>query len=143
MQAQNPNVIADYFIYVFPTFAALAPAGAQTQQVQIQADSDFEVQQIAVHPDIAAAAYLWNTRPLPNVTAILTDTGSGRQLMNGGVPLSAFMGIGEQPAWLPQFKTFQRNATIALQLTNFDAAVTYNLRVSLIGRKIFQLGPDA
>lgn len=133
------NIIVDFFSYVFPTFT-IAAGGNQTQQVQIQADSDFELLQLMYHADIAAAAFVWNTRPIPNVTAVITDTGSGRQLMNGAVPLTAIAGIAEQPAWLPQTKLFQRNATVALLLTNFDAAVAYNLRVTMVGRKIFQLG---
>lgn len=134
------NFVTDWFSYVFPTFAALAPAANATQQVNIQADSDFEVLQIAYHADIAAAAFVYNTRPIPNITALMTDTGSGRQLMSAAIPITAIMGIAEHPYWLPQSKIFQRNATIALQLTNFDAAATYNVRVSLIGRKIYELG---
>lgn len=136
----EPNkTISDFFCYFFPAFA-IAPAAQQTQQVQIQADSDFELLQLMYHADIAAAAFVWNTRPIPNVTALITDTGSGRQLMSAAVPLTAIAGIAEQPAWLPQTKIFQRNAAVSLQLTNFDAAVTYNLRVTMVGRKIFQLG---
>jgi hypothetical protein len=139
MEQNQPNIVVDYFVYVFPTFT-IAPAGVSvTQQVQIQADSDFELLQLMYAADIALAAYVWNTRPIPNISAVITDTGSGRQLMNGAVPLTAIAGIAEQPAWLPQTKVFQRNATVALQLTNFDAAVTYNVRVSMVGRKIFQL----
>lgn len=137
---ERPNVVLDYFSYVFPTFTGLAPLGVSaTQQVQIQADSDFELLQLMYAADIALAAYVWNTRPIPNISAVITDTGSGRQLMNGSVPLTAIAGIAEQPAWLPQTKIFQRNATVSLQLTNFDAAVTYNVRVTMVGRKIFQL----
>lgn len=139
MNNENPNVIVDLFSYVFPTFA-VAPAANQQQQVLIQADSDFECLQLMFHADIAAAAFLWNTRPLPNVTLLLTDSGSGRQLMNAAVPLSALAGIAEQPAWLPQTKIFQRNATVVALITNFDVAVTYNIRLTMVGRKIFQLG---
>ena len=139
MEPRQDNIIVDLFSYVFPTFT-IAPAGvAVTQQIQIQADSDFELLQLMYAADIALAAYVWNTRPIPNITAIMTDTGSGRQLMNGAVPLTAIAGIAEQPAWLPQTKVFQRNASVSLQLTNFDAAVTYNVRVTMVGRKIFQI----
>ena len=139
MEPRKNSIVVDCFSYVFPTFT-IAPLGvSQTLQVQIQADSDFELLQLMYAADIALAAYVWNTRPIPNISAIITDTGSGRQLMNGAVPLSAIAGIAEQPAWLPQTKIFQRNATVALQLTNFDAAVTYNVRVTMVGRKIFQV----
>lgn len=140
MEPQNPTVIVDYFVYKFAQFN-IAPAANQTQQVNIQSDSDFEIQQIAYHATIAAAAFTYTTRPIPNVSGILTDTGSGRQLMNAAVPLPSFASglCGENPAFLPTFKTFQRNSTIALQLFNFDAAVTYLIDVSLIGRKLFQV----
>lgn len=136
---EKPNLVSDVFFYVLPTFAALAPAGNATQSVNIQADSAFECVAIAFHADIAAAAFLYNTRPIPNVTLILQDTGSGRNLMNGAVPLSALVGVAEHPGYLPQPKTFNPNATIQATLTNFDAAVTYNIRLTLIGRKIFNL----
>lgn len=134
----KPEFVSDVFSYVFPTFT-IAPAANQTQQVVIQADSAFECFSIAFHADIAVAAFVWNTRPIPNVTLILQDTGSGRNLMNGAVPLSAIAGIAEQPAYLPQPKTFNPLAAIQATLTNFDAAVTYNIRLTLNGRKIYNL----
>lgn len=137
---EQAQTIVDFFVYVFPEFT-IANGANQTQQLTIQADSDFEVQQIAYHATIADAAYLYNTRPIPNVTAILTDTGSGRQLMSAAAPLPSFAsGLnGELPGFLPTFKTFQRNSAIQLQLFNFDAAASYILTVSLIGRKIFHV----
>ncbi len=138
---QGVEQVVDYFIYTFPQFN-IAAAANQTQQVNIQSDSDFEIQQIAYHATIAAAAFTFTTRPIPNVSGILTDTGSGRQLMNGAVPLPSFAsGLnGENPGFAPTFKTFQKNSTIALQLFNFDAAITYLINVSLIGRKIYAVG---
>lgn len=133
-----PGAQFDYFGYVFPTFAAIAVGGNATQQVTIQADSDFEIRRIQYHADIAAAAFVANTRPIPNYTIQLTDSGAGRNLFNIPAPLDSIATFGEQPVDLPWPKIISRNSTLLCQLTNFDAAVaTYTVRIVLLGRKIF------
>jgi hypothetical protein len=137
-------VIFDWFSYVFPTFAAIAALSAATpqQQIQIQNDSDFELRWITYHMDNAAAAFNQGNAPLANITALIVDSGAGRQLMNAAVPLGAIATPETvQPRPLPWPKTFTRNSTITLALTNFDAAATPNIRVTLHGRKIFSLTP--
>ena len=131
----------DWFTYVFPTFAAIGVGAANQQQLIIQNDSDFECRRIVFHMDLAAAAYTTSTQPMPNVTALIVDSGSGRQLMSAAVPLASIATLeGQPPVDLPWPKIFIRNSTISLTLTNFDAAVaTANFRVSLQGRKIFPL----
>ncbi len=138
----NPNFIYDAFSYVFPVFSGIAVGASQTQTLQIGADSDFEVLQMQYHMTIAQAAFVDSTRPIPNLLILLTDTGSGRQLMNNPVPLASIAGTGVQPYFLPVTKVFARSAAIQATLTNFDAAVTtaYNY-ITLVGRKIYQLGP--
>lgn len=137
-------VIFDWFTYVFPTFAAIAAVSAATpqQQIQIQNDSDFELRWITYHMDVAAAAFNQGNAPLPNITALIVDSGSGRQLMNNPVPLGNIAtSDAVQPRPLPWPKTFTRNSVITLSLTNFDAAATPNIRVCFHGRKIFSLAP--
>lgn len=136
--------ISDMFSYVFPVFSGIAVAASQTQSLQISADSDFEVLQMAYHMTVAQAAFTDSTRPVPNMSIMLLDTGSGRNLMNNPVPLASIAGTGVNPYFLPVTKTFARNAQIQATLTNFDAAVaTAYVYITLVGRKIYQLGPVA
>lgn len=132
------DVIAkDFFIYDVD-FLALAPGTSNTQAVNIQADSDFVVQKLAFHANVANAGQTANTRVIPLCTVLIVDTGSGRQLMNQAVDLSTFFGTGENPFILPQPKVFVARTNISIQLANYDAAQTYNVRLSLIGIKLFR-----
>lgn len=128
----------DFYVYV-ATFSGLAAAASANGTIQIEADADFMLQKLAYEADIAAAAFTASTRPVPNVNIQITDTGSGRQLMNNPVPIPSFFGTGELPFILPNPRKFTKQTTIALAVTNFDAAVTYNLRLSFIGYKIYEL----
>jgi hypothetical protein len=136
-----PGAAFDFFGYTFPTFTAIAAAGGtQSQQLTIQADSDFEIRRIVYQADLAAAAYVVNAAPVPNYTIQLTDTGAGRNLFNNPAPLSAVAQMGNfvPPVDLPWPKIVARNSTLLCQLTNFDAAAaTYNVRILLLGRKIY------
>lgn len=92
------------------------------------------------HLDAAAAQGASNTLAIPNITALLNDSGSGRNLMNAALPLPMIASPdgNHTPAEFPWPKIFTRNSTISLTLTNYDAAVaTNNIRVALYGRKIF------
>jgi len=126
----------DFYIYESEALA-LVPAGSANDIINIEADSDFILQKFAWQADIATAAYTDSTRPWPNVTVQLIDSGSGRQLMQNPIPVTSFMGNGELPFILPNPRKFLRNSTIQIAYTNFDAAVTYNVRLAFIGYKIY------
>lgn len=134
-----PNMRRDFFVYGI-NFLALAPAGATTGAIQIQADSEFELQKLAFFADIAGAAQEAQTRVLPLVTVQVTDTGTGRQAFNLAVPIPAIMGDGQIPFILPTTKIFSPNSSLAFAITNYSAATTYNLRLLLIGAKLFTYG---
>ena len=135
MQYQETELL-DWYVYNL-TFTALAPLGVDPQTVAIEADSNFELVKITGFADIAAAAVNYDTRVVPLVTLTITDTGSGRQLLNGETAWSNIVGWGNQPYMLPIRRKFKANSTIRVQATNFDAAATYNLRLSLSGIKDF------
>ncbi|MES9901027.1 MAG: hypothetical protein ABW148_18675 [Sedimenticola sp.] len=137
-QPVQPRVIKDFYVYE-EDFSALASGASDIGSINIQADSDFVVQKLTYFADIAAAAQLDGTRIIPLVTIQITDSGSGRNLMEAPVALSNIFGTGELPFILPQPKLFLARSTISISVTNFDAAVTYNLRLSLIGYKVFRL----
>ncbi len=126
----------DFYIYEAEALA-LAPAGNANDIINIEADSDFILQKFAYEADIAAAAFTFTTRPIPLITIQLIDSGSGRQLMQNPIPVSSFMGDGQLPFILPNPRKFLRNSTIQVAFNNFDAAVTYNIRLAFIGYKIY------
>jgi len=133
---QVDRVRRDFYIYEAEALA-IAPAGSANDIINIEADSDFILQKFAYQADIAAAAYVLNTTPIPLITIQLIDSGSGRQLMQNPIPVSSFMGNGQLPFILPNPRKFLRNSTIQVAFTNFDAAVTYNIRLAFIGYKIY------
>ena len=130
--------IKEFFTYQ-EDFSAVASGASATGNINIQADSDFVLQKLTYYADIAAAAQTANTRVIPNATIVITDTGSGRQLMESAVPIASLFGTGQLPFILPTPRLFQARSTISLIVANFDAAVTYNIRLSFSGYKLYQL----
>lgn len=126
----------DFYIYEAEAIG-LASGASTNDVVNIEADSNFILQKLAYQADIAAAAFVAETRPIPNVTLQIIDTGSGRQLMQNPIPIPSFFGTGELPFILPNPRLFMRNSTIQVAFTNFDATVTYNIRLAFIGYKVY------
>ena len=135
----NP-VLFDVFWLVFPTFGPFTAAAQLQQQVNVPNDADFEVRRIMYHFDLAAAALTQATSFVPNITIMLTDSGSGRNLLSAAAPIGSIASAeaAMTPIDLPWPKIFTRNSTITITLTNFDAAVATNtFRLVMAGRKIF------
>lgn len=131
--------VEDWFIYGINALA-IAPAANVNANIQIQADSDFKLIKLSLMADIAAASQTASTLVIPNATVQIVDTGSGRQLFSQPIPLGALFGTGALPHILPVPRIFKARTNIALQFANYDAAVTYNIRMSFEGSKIFSLG---
>ena len=74
------------------------------------------------------------------VTVIITDQGSGRQLMSAGVPITAYAGNGKQPFILPIPRRFMAKSTVTLVFNNYGGDKYDNIFFNMIGRKIFSLG---
>ena len=134
-QANPPQYTDEDDGWYTVNFLALANGTSANSNINIESSSDFLWVKSMYFADIAAAAFLNSTRPIPNVTVILTDTGSGRQLMNIATPVPAVFGIGSLPFILPRPRLFNANSNINVAVANFDAAVTYNLRLTFMGIK--------
>jgi hypothetical protein len=132
-----PPTFRDFFVYATPSIAiaALAPASIS---IQVQADSDFELQKLTFFADIALAAQTESTRVLPLVSMQITDTGSGRAIFSQPLAIPSVCGDGRIPFILTTPKLFVANASIQIDFVNFSAATAYNLRVDLIGAKLFR-----
>lgn len=117
---------------------AVAPTGTGNGSINIQADSDFVLQKLTYFADIAKAAQTENTRVIPLMSIQIRDTGSGRDIIENATPVSNIFGTGQLPFILPTKKLFLARSTIAITVTNFDAAVTYNLQLAFVGYKVFR-----
>jgi len=136
----RPKILRDFFVYVANFNPGPAGGLPASQTIQIQADSDFELQKLTFFADIALAVETESSRVLPLVTVQLTDQGTGRQVFQLPVPIPAIMGDGRIPFILPTTKIFVASSAIGVDISNFTAATTYNIRVLLIGAKIFNYG---
>ncbi len=133
----EPYFAKDFFVYEVDV-SALAPATSSTGQFTVQADSDFLLSKLAVMADIAAVNQTASSRVIPLCTLLITDTGSGRNLMNQAVPIPNIFGQGDLPFILPRQRIFVARSVVTITVTNYDAAKTYNLRLSFIGEKGFR-----
>jgi hypothetical protein len=141
ISGQAVQIVKDFFTYTTGRLAVGAVGASSTVNLLIQADSNFEVQELTYFADQAAAVTTSGTRVVPNVSVLIVNTGSGMQLMNSAVALGSLFGTNENPMILRQPYTFQAQSVIAITITNFDAAVTnYNLSLNFIGQKIRRLG---
>ena len=124
----------DFYTYEAEALA-LAAGAAANDVIQIEADSNFILQKLAFYADIAAAAFVESTQPIPNVTIQIQDTGSGRNLMANPIPIPSIFGFGRLPFILPNPRVFLKSSSIQVAFANFDAAVAYNIRLAFIGVK--------
>lgn len=147
MQAQPPrqrtavqDLLSKYFAqdgftYTIPLVEALAPGQQQEGNVTIEADSDFLWQKataLVLSDDDAAVAL--NDAAL---TIVITDTASGRNLSNTGVPLNGIYGTGQLPFIQPTPKVFKASGQIQVAVANIGGA-TYNaIYLNFIGQKCY------
>jgi len=125
-----------FYSYVF-NFTSLAPSTSSTQTVNVQSDADFDWIKGEYQADIAGAAQTDSSRVIPLVTCLILDTSSGYQLSNSAVPIESLFGTGRTPFILPAPYRFKRAGTISINLANYDAAATYNVRLVLTGVKSY------
>ena len=140
INAPQNTIFKDFFIYQ-EDFSNVQASTAQTGNIQIQADSDFALQKLTMFADINGAAVTADSRVLPLVTIQITDSGSGRNLIETPAPIPNFFGNGELPFILPTPKIFEARATVTINIANYSAGTDYgSIRLSFIGYKIFRTG---
>lgn len=129
--------VRDFFVYELD-FAEVA-GGAQSQgSFTVEADSNFLWQQGAFVADLDGAAQLSGTTVIPLMSCSIMDTGSGRTLMSGNVPISSIFGNGQLPFVLPTARFFRAQTVVKVNLLNFSAATDYTLKLQFIGTKFFK-----
>lgn len=139
LDPNNPNgVRADWFNYS-AQWSALAQNASSTQNINIQTDSDFWCLKVDYYADNNTADPTWQTFQIPNVTVVMTDTGSGRNLSDNGIPLTSFAGTPGLPVYLPAPRKFSAGSTFSLTATNNGiTAITYNFWLVFSGVKVFR-----
>ena len=130
-------ILKDFFTYAID-FDSVAAGISATDNIQIQADADFEVQKLTFFADIAGAAQTVTTSVIPLMTVLIVDAGSGRQLMDRALAIPALFGDGKIPFILPTTRIFAARSNVTFTVVNFSAATTYRLRLNMIGTKLFQ-----
>ena len=105
--------------------------------VNIQADADFLILNQTYDANTANAARTAGTYVVPNATIIMTDTGSGAQMMDQATPIANIFGNGQFPFVLSQPKLLTAKATLQCLVSNIDAAAGYNIRLSFNGVKLY------
>lgn len=127
------------FIYELPVVQNLAVnAISNAAQVQFDQSSDFMWTHSCYDFSLANAAYTDATRPIPNMSVIINDSGSGRNLQNSAVPVGHVFGKTGEPLPRPAPYLVSGGSTLSFTFTNFDAAVANGvLRCSLIGQQIY------
>ena len=104
----------DFFTYVIPITDTIAAGGTTDGNVTLDADSDFLWQKFTFLATLNSDGSAIEQN-LTKCGIIITDTGSGRNLSNSTVPLSAFAGSGELPpnhiSWTLYPISFSRSMT--------------------------------
>ena len=137
--SRDTIIAKDFFAYQ-ESFTIVNSGQTATGNINIQADSDFQLQKLTYFASISNATQTDSSRVVPLVTLEITDSGSGRNLFEEAVPIPSIFGTGQEPFILPTPKIFPARSTITLNLTNFSAATDYKMFLTFIGYKIFRGG---
>ena len=130
---------SDYFWYAarITGLSSAAPTGSAI--ISLDSDSDFYCIATSYQADIAGAALTESGNLIPLVNVQVTDTGSGKALMNTPIPIGALAGDGKRPYRLARPRVFLANATLQLAFTSYVAAgTTYNITFVLHGYKVYR-----
>lgn len=136
------EVIEDFYVYT-ANFGAIAGSATATVNINVESDSSFVAQKLTFSANSATYGVADDKNQTnitrPAMTISITDTGSGRQLMNTPMPVHAVCGSGDLPHILSTPKEFRANSTIQVSLTDFGNVGYSNVFVSLIGKKLFKI----
>jgi hypothetical protein len=125
--------LKDFFVYA-TDFTPLVKGATTPQTIQIQNDSDF-----LIMAGLLTEFQTDNTTIVTNppIMATITDSGSGRQLMNTAIHVSNLFGTAQLPAIWPFPKLIPAGAALVTTLTNLDGTNDRNVRIAYWGFKVF------
>lgn len=138
--SNDPYVVAgprDFYSYTQRGVLTGVVGNTVSLIYQIEADSYFYMNALSYMADTALAAATHATNIVPLVTAVIFDSGSGRQLMANPVPLNCIMAeMGGTPFRLPKPRRFAPTSQITMTLVNYSA-IAYNISICLSGFKVY------
>jgi len=130
-------------IFTTATNNAVPIGGQATFSIRINAQRPFKFMAGCMK---LASGLNWNTleadatRRISPITVLLTDSGSGRQMMDTPVPIDSLFGTGQEPFYWPEPKIMYANSVLQVQVTNLDTVNTFQLILSFIGAEMYRLG---
>lgn len=128
----------DLYFIVFAIGNLAAGATYNTNQTVPQ-DSRFEWMRSTWYGNLHGGTPPFSDSIQLNVNIFVTDTGSGRQLMNAPIPIPMLSGLGKLPFINPTSRIFNATSTIQISGANFDATSQFdNIYFLMLGRKIYR-----
>lgn len=120
----DPN--SSFFVYTLPVISSLGAGSSSSQTITFDQDSTFYWTKTTYFVDLAAAAMVDGTRPIPLLTVNMTDTGSGRLLTSSAMPIDGVAGYkASEPYILPAPRKWAPNSTLRVTVTNYSSVTTY------------------
>ena len=129
---QGRRLLITPYAYVL-TFSALAAAGSATQTLSIAANADFVLTHIHYHANVAAAGQTVATKTVALARMLVTDSGSNEQFTSAAVDLENYAANSFALNSLDYPRIISGRSTLTVQMSNYDAAQTYNIDVSFSG----------
>jgi hypothetical protein len=144
--ANSLNVVEEPFTYTNNLAVAAGAnaiaAGVTSAQIitPVDASAMFIIESQSYSANSLNATQTEATHVYPNVSVMITDTGTSKQWMDAAVPIPSIFGDGRFPFFLPKPRIVPANAQIACVYTNFDAAAGFNIRLAFNGYRLYSLG---
>lgn len=132
------------FTYNVPAFTDLNFGETQTNALQIQSDSDFEVGQMsvmAICDGLNSTLQVVDGEHFSGIVCTIADGATQAPLMNIPVPITNLFGTGKHPRILPQKRLLERNSVLIFTLSNLYTSADGNMSkiiISLQGEKFYR-----
>ena len=136
----RPNageLVREQFFYNVE-FNALAAGASSQGSFTVQADADFIIVKTTRTAVVSTAL---DTFVSPNVTLVIVDTGSGRQIMDIATHCEQFFGTAQFPYILPVSKRVSASSAIQVTVNNLSATLIYTLKFCFSGFKEYIYQP--
>lgn len=129
----------NFYVHEVATTSSLAPGNSVSLNFTVDKDADFFWSKFNAYADSANDGTTYSAQQLPGITALITNTTSGRNFSSAAVPLPNFAGTAQFPFILPQLTLIAATASIQIQLNNITDNITYTvIHLSFIGIKAFR-----
>jgi|SRR5882672_1351545 len=128
--------IKDFFSYSV-RFLPLASSGTLAGNFTVNNDSGFLLGGINVLALNAAGTIVIPTSDILALI-LLTDSGSGREIMSDAIPVGSLCGTGQRQGLLYWPKFVPPASTVKVTVTSLDVTNAQNLYFSFFGFKVFK-----